>query len=217
MLLKTYKKNCEKSVFTDGAPQNCLTFLYPLTISVFDSRSTQLADAVVVSDRSFFEFLESLENSQFYALSYPLQVVLNTSTITINSDAHLEQLLEQCVALSNNGDDILEELIDDELIIESFENNGIDQSIDFINFTLEFEEDDNTIDVNNDVNPPTTQITGTYELRTVPVTTLELNFANSTLFDRLDRSYRVIAFTEYRVVLRDLNNIDTRLVLLLDD
>lgn len=212
------QEECEEDVFMNGSPQDCLEFNYPITVNVFDASNNQLAAVTLVNDESFFDFLDDLEDNQLYALEYPLVVTINGGSLTLNNDDELEELLEECIEDDNDDNDEIEVLFDeDEFIIESFINNGVDETSDFTNFTLEFENDDNSIEVENDVNPPVTDITGSYILTTNQNTSLQLTFENSALFDRLETTYRVISYTEYRIVLRDESNVDTRLVLFIDD
>ncbi len=77
---------------------NCLDFVFPLTINIYDS-TKQIASSVKISDnKSLYNFISSLKESQYIAFGYPLTIKNeNGQFITINDNRQLENNIEEAL------------------------------------------------------------------------------------------------------------------------
>lgn len=77
---------------------NCLEFIFPITINIYDS-AKQIASSVKISDnKSLYNFISNLKENQFIAFAYPLIIKNeNGQSVTINDNTQLENSIEQAL------------------------------------------------------------------------------------------------------------------------
>lgn len=213
------QEDCEVEIANNGAPITCINLNYPIEISTFNTRLQIINTINISNDMQLLDLIDNIDDDEFYEIAYPITVVSSGTDITINDDDALEDIVDSCVEddVSDDSDDIAVFFDDDSYIIENFTNAGVDQTADFDGFTIEFEDDDNSMVVENENNPPPIEISGVYTITNEAFIIITLDFTGSSLFEQLDAPYRVISFTESRIVMRRLNDPSTRLVLIEED
>ena len=86
---------------------NCFNFVFPITISSYDSNK-QVASTISINDtKSLYDFIHNLLDNQYIALRYPIIVNNeNGESITIINNSELEnsikKALDNCTANTNN-------------------------------------------------------------------------------------------------------------------
>lgn len=96
---------------------DCIDFVYPFVIKVYDSNS-QIANSVTVnSNVQLVKFIENLKATDIYELAYPVAMVSGPSneTITIRNNQELNIAIESVIDLCDDdaapGDDKLAEIV----------------------------------------------------------------------------------------------------------
>jgi len=86
----------------------CLDFVYPLTVQVYDS-DNQLASVITINnDRELYELLEDLddEDDEYLTFAFPISVILwNGNEIEVNSHSDLVDLIEESDDMCDEDDD----------------------------------------------------------------------------------------------------------------
>lgn len=84
----------------------CIDFVYPFTVSIYDSKN-QLSDIVVISDdEDLFGFFDGLDSAELAGVQFPIVVILSDSSeVTINGNGQLEDLIESVYNDCDEDDD----------------------------------------------------------------------------------------------------------------
>ncbi|MEZ4801916.1 MAG: hypothetical protein R2797_04025 [Gelidibacter sp.] len=85
---------------TDNAT-DCIQFLYPVTINVFDENLEFLNFETIENKQAFIEFLASLNTDLTISISYPIIYTNdNGDEISITNNDELEEKLQQCIDIA---------------------------------------------------------------------------------------------------------------------
>lgn len=80
----------------------CVDFIYPVTISLYDSENTNFETLTLNHDWDTFSTIESLDPNMLAAINYPITLQLNNGTpITVTSDDSLRNEIFRIIALCN--------------------------------------------------------------------------------------------------------------------
>ncbi len=84
----------------------CIDFVYPVSISIFNTSFDIIQAEAINSDIEFFKFLRSLNNDIIFSLNFPLNVLLaDNSEITINNNPELETTINAAINSCDEDDD----------------------------------------------------------------------------------------------------------------
>ncbi len=192
---------------------DCITLVYPITISVYDSNN-QLANTVTITNNSnLFNFLTNLTNNVYATINYPISAVNSSGqTIVINSNNELENFIEDGIDDcddDNSGSGNSESTLVQTLIVGSWHVSYAvyDETVETnyyngYNFTFNSNEvvfaqrNSSTVEGDWDIDDENGYLR------------LSLNFDESSL-ENLETNWRVIEFTPTIIRLKDQNSDST--------
>ena len=201
--LSTIINDCNQLILTNQSPVNCINLSYPFNISVFNAVLDQLGVVPITSRETLYMFLENLNDSEFYTVQYPITgIVSGIGSVEIDSDVLLENIIDDCITTQQNEQPNI--LLNDILSlglweINSFVNDGNDQTATFVNYTLNFEENDELV-ISHNTLPSFNGVWGTSYLNNVSY--VETDFSNNPLFTILNQNWQVTAMTTNQVNLK---------------
>lgn len=101
--LEEYQEQCDEIEDDDI---ECLDFVYPITISVYNS-DNQVSDVITIhDDKEFYNLFVNLESSVLLSLNYPIKLTTYDSMeITVNSNAELKSYLHEYEDACKEDDD----------------------------------------------------------------------------------------------------------------
>jgi len=151
-----YTAECvEKDIIDDDI--ECLDFVYPIAISVYDSANQLLNTVEIMNDKHFYNFIDHMEGYHVVVINFPVSVVLYDGTEhVINNMEELEQIMEATDGLCDEDDDcdyddddceectqerLLEMLMACPLQIDRLKINNEEITEEFKDFTMQFFED----------------------------------------------------------------------------
>jgi hypothetical protein len=79
---------------------NCVNIVYPISINIYDSDDKTTSSITIISDKSFYKFLNNLKDTQFIAINYPISITDdegNSSSIETNTQ------LETAITYANDN------------------------------------------------------------------------------------------------------------------
>lgn len=200
----------------------CLDFVYPITLNVFDS-VTQVAEVIIVTnDEDFFDFFDDPESTEIVSIEFPIAVLLFDSTqVEINNLKELENIIEdvedECDEDDDNDFDDDDEIADPTDFVVTLLNgdwaislflDDDDETAEFNGFVFTFLSDSTATATNG-----STVISGTWSTGSDDgMLEFELNFGNDSPFDELAEDWKVLEFGENIIRLGDDDDDDELLV-----
>ena len=96
--------DCSENVSDDDI--ECIDFVYPFTISVFDSEN-QLSDVINIdNDKQLHHFFDEFDSEEIASINYPITVVLSSGEeYVVNDNDELENLIEAAIDDCDEDDD----------------------------------------------------------------------------------------------------------------
>ena len=154
--LENFIAECEGENEVDDDIE-CIDFVYPITLSIFDSEN-QLAETVTVnSDEEFYGLIDEIEDYHIVEINFPITVVLyDGSEIIIHDLETLENVIEEADGMCDEDDDydyddddclectdeqISELLISCSWIVDKVKINGIENTEQYTDYIFTFLED----------------------------------------------------------------------------
>ncbi|MBT8275784.1 MAG: hypothetical protein KJO39_06565 [Bacteroidia bacterium] len=192
---------CESSGGDDSI--SCLDFEYPITFFIFDNNQQQTGTVTVNSDLELYIFLNGIGDDDYFSIDYPINVILEDgSVVTVNNNAELEQLIEDCENNTGGGDPI------DPVIFEQNLTTGVwyityffddfDETANYDGYEFTFATD-NTAQATNGTNT----VPGTWMFEGGSSPDLTLFFGTTDPFDELDDDWDILEATNEIIRLRD--------------
>jgi len=84
----------------------CLDFVYPIAVSVYDSANQLLNTIEITNDEHFYKFIDHMEGYHVVEINFPLMIVLFDGTEkVINNMEELELVMEETDGLCDEDDD----------------------------------------------------------------------------------------------------------------
>ncbi len=131
----------------------CLDFVYPITVSIYDSLN-QVSEVVTVhNDEELFDLFESMDENQLASFEFPITVLLSDSTeVVLTNNQQLEDLIESVEDQCDEDDDndFNDDDIDDSELIAvlmdgswrlAYFFDGTDGTADFAGYEFAFLDD----------------------------------------------------------------------------
>jgi len=101
-------ENLWDSCSEDGSDDDieCIDFVFPFTISVFDSEN-QLSDVVTIeNDKQLHDFFEMFDPEEIASITFPITVVLSSGEeYVVHDNEELENLIEESIDACDEDDD----------------------------------------------------------------------------------------------------------------
>ena len=77
---------------------NCISLIYPIVLNIYDSNNQLSSTLTVNNDIQFYNFLENLDDNEFFAINYPISIVdSNGNNVVITSNSQLEEIIEESI------------------------------------------------------------------------------------------------------------------------
>ena len=84
----------------------CIDFVYPITISIYNSNFQVIDTVVIQSDEQLYYFIEDLDGGVLASINFPVTMVLsNGDEIVVNNNAELEAAIETADGTCDEDDD----------------------------------------------------------------------------------------------------------------
>ena len=198
----------------DGGDEDieCIDFVYPLDISVYDATS-QVTDIITVTnDEELYDLFESLNEEDVISFNFPLTLILaDSTTVEVNNNNELEQLIKDVEDTCDEDDDndyneddvddtdLVVALLDGEWAITYFFAEEADSTIAFNNHVFTFF--DNGIVEATDSSAVIEGAWITYG--DDGYLELEFNFGEVQPLDQIEEDWYVLEFTADKIRLSD--------------
>jgi hypothetical protein len=202
----------------DGSDDDieCIDFVYPFTVSVFDSEN-QLSEVLTIKDdKDLYDFFDDFDEDEIASFNFPVTVILpDGQEYSVNNNDELENFLEDAIDACDEDDDndhndddvddtdLRSVLLDGEWIITYFFDDE-DETFMFNGYVFDFLEDGTAEAIKDGQsqagNWNTNGDDGTLEL--------VLDFGMSDPFDELEDDWDVIEFDGTFIKLQDVSGGD---------
>ena len=165
--LNEYSKNCNGNNQNDNDIE-CIDFVYPIYLSVFNSESQITQTVTIENDAHFYQVVEAIATTQIIEIQFPLKTILyNDTEIVINDMNTLQNAIEKADNMCDEDDD--NDYNDDDCIncseteikqllvdvcdwkIHELITNEVENTKDYEDYLFTFLED-GTVVVNDDSN-----------------------------------------------------------------
>ncbi|MCT8338606.1 hypothetical protein MG296_00940 [Flavobacteriaceae bacterium TK19130] len=190
----------------DSNAIDCIDFLYPITLFVYDSNQEQTDTVTINNDGELFTFLTQLDPNFSVSISYPIQVVLNDGTVVeVSDNEQLGTLISDCESNGQNEvpADFVQYLTDGVWYV-TYYFDDTDETSDFAGYAFEFASDSTATATKNGV-----VTNGTWGLTGSSFPDLELFFGNEDPLDELDEDWDIINATNEIIELKDISGDST--------
>ncbi|MDP2087980.1 MAG: hypothetical protein Q8J84_01110 [Flavobacteriaceae bacterium] len=153
--LKKFTDECNGENEVDDDIE-CVDFVYPITLSIYDS-ANQLAKTISIgNDEQFYKFIDNIKDFNIVQINFPIMVVLYDGTEkTINNMNTLENVIEDAKDICDDDDDndfddddcldctkekITALLLSCSWIVDKVKINGVDNTEQYEKYTFIFLE-----------------------------------------------------------------------------
>jgi hypothetical protein len=184
---------------------NGLNIKYPITINTYNSANQVAGSASITSDQAFFNFIKSLNSSQYISLQYPISVTdYNNQTKAITNNLDFENAIKYAIDYCPENN-IVSLDFDAILTKGSWEIpyyfDDSEKTSSYNGYSFVFKSDKSVVASNG-----ITSATGTWE-STVQnnVRELKLNFSTE-LLGKLNNSWKLFEFNNSQIRLRDVSS-----------
>jgi len=142
----------------------CIDFVYPITISVYDSANQLVETITIENDQQFYHLIDAIEDFHIVQINFPITVVLFDGTeMVINSLNALENAIESADDMCDEDDDndfndddcfncteaqITELLLTCAWTVDKLEINNVDHAEQYTSYLFTFFED-GTVEAND--------------------------------------------------------------------
>ena len=132
----------------------CLDFVYPMSLSMYNSENQLTETLKVENDEQFYKFIDDIDDNDIVVINFPISVILYDSTYrNIENMVMLENVIEEVKDMCDEDDDndyddddcndcsqdqITQLLKTCSWAIDKLEINGIEQTEQYTNYSLFF-------------------------------------------------------------------------------
>jgi len=188
--LNEYSKNCNGNNQYDNDIE-CIDFVYPIYLSVFNSESQITQKVTIENDEHFYQVVEAIATTQIIEIQFPIKAILYDGTEkVINDMIILQNVIEQADNMCDEDDD--NDYHDDDCIncseteikqllvadcdwkIHELITNGIENVKDYEDYLFTFLENGTVIANHNSNNFDGTWLVYTSNFQII----VEINFTN---------------------------------------
>lgn len=195
----------------DSDDIECLDFLYPIKISVYDSNNQQPGILTISSDKELYELLKKLTDNYLAGFNFPvtMMTLADSSQVTVNNNDELEILIRNTADDCDEDDDNDHNDDDtDDTGLVTVLTSGVWKITSFVNETdqtaaykdLSFTFNPNQTAVSND---GTNIINGSWEsYGDNGLLELYLNFGEQHPFDEISDEWQVVDYSNTSIELK---------------
>lgn len=183
---------------------SCVDMVYPITFFIYDSDQQQIGSETVNSDVELFLFLLNLDENLFISIDYPINVIVNGTTIEVTSNEQLEAIISQADCDDDDDVDIEEftQILTDGVWYVTTYFDDTDQTGLFSGYEFEFNSDETATATNT-----SGTVAGTWGL-IGDDPDLDLFFGNNPPFDEIDDDWDIIEYNAEIIRLKDVSGGD---------
>ncbi|MEZ4875479.1 MAG: hypothetical protein R2793_08520 [Flavobacteriaceae bacterium] len=192
--------NCQNAITDDF---NCVDFVYPITVFTYNSNNEQTGTQTISNDAAWFAFLIGLDESSYFAIDYPITVIVNGTSVTVNSNTELLNAIQQadCNSGGNTTTSNFEDVIVTGVWYVTYFFDDLDETADFASYEFTFATDGTAQASNNAGNTPGTW---NYYLDS-GVEKVDLFFGTASPLDEIDEDWEILEATENIIRLKHIS------------
>ncbi|MHA7058164.1 hypothetical protein ACWGOQ_0013160 [Aquimarina sp. M1] len=189
----------------------CIDFLYPFSVSVFNENTELLETITFTNDRELYDFINDIDEDDIVNVSFPITLVLSDDTEIVISDLEdledvIEDAIDDCDENDSSDDDFTQVITSQLLEVQKYKDNQSNETNNYRGYIFDFSED-GTVAItleDNDGDDSNNVITnGTWTLRTridggLNVT---LDFGTEAPLNKLNNEWNVKKIKDNRIML----------------
>ncbi len=136
--------NCNNNVADD---YNCLDFQFPISGVLYNASNEQTGTLNINSDREWFSFLSTLTSDVYVAINYPITIIVNGGSTSINSNTELFNAFNQldCNSPGGNTESLIDEFLISGIWHVTYFGELEDQTCYFDGYSFTFNPDGNAL------------------------------------------------------------------------
>ncbi|SHL76403.1 hypothetical protein [Flavobacterium saccharophilum] len=184
---------------------NGLNINYPITINTYNSANQVAGSVSIISDQAFFNFIKSLNSSQYISLQYPISIVdYNNQIKSITSNLDFENAIKYAIDYCPENNivtlDFAATITKGSWEIPYYFDDS-EKTSSYSGYSFVFKSDKSVVASKGAISE-----TGTWE-STIQnnVRELKLTFS-SELLGKLNNSWKLFDFNNSQIRLRDVSN-----------
>lgn len=191
--------DCANNISDD---YSCLGFQFPITGTLYNSSNEQTGTLSINNSSEWFNFLSGLSSDVYVAINYPITVVVNGASTTVNSNTELTDLFNQtdCSNSGGNTTTTIEDELTDGVWYVTYFFDDYDETSDFSTYSFTFNADGTALADNG------MQTSGSWSTYTDSgVAKLDLNFGPMEPLEELMDDWEILSVSSDEIQLRDVS------------
>ena len=191
--------DCTNNISDD---YSCLGFQFPITGTLYNSSNEQTGTLSINNSSEWFNFLSGLSSDVYVAINYPITVVVNGASTTVNSNTELTDLFNQtdCSNSGGNTTTTIEDELTDGVWYVTYFFDDYDETSDFSTYSFTFNADGTALADNG------MQTSGSWSTYTDSgVAKLDLNFGPMEPLEELMDDWEILSVSSDEIQLRDVS------------
>ena len=191
--------NCANNISDD---LGCLDFQFPITGTLYNAANEQTGTLSINNSSEWFNFLSGLSSDVYVAINYPITVLINGASTTVNSNTELTDIFNQtdCSNSGGNTTTAIEDQLTDGVWYVTYFFDDYDETSDFNGYSFTFNADGTALADNG------MQTSGSWSTYTDSgVEKLDLNFGTMDPLEELQDDWEILSVSADLIELRDVS------------
>ena len=191
--------SCTNNVSDD---LSCLDFQFPITGTLYNAANEQTGTLSINNSSEWFNFLSGLSSDVYVAINYPITVLINGASTTVNSNTELTDIFNQtdCSNSGGNTTTVIEDELTDGVWYVTYFFDDYDETSDFSTYSFTFNADGTALADNG------MQTSGSWSTYTDSgVAKLDLNFGPMEPLEELMDDWEILSVSSDEIQLRDVS------------
>lgn len=188
--------NCNNNVADD---YNCLDFQFPISGVLYNASNEQTGTLNINSDREWFSFLSTLTSDVYVAINYPITIIVNGGSTSINSNTELFNAFNQldCNSPGGNTESLIDEFLISGIWHVTYFGELEDQTCYFDGYSFTFNPDGNALADNG------TQTAGSWVMYNISgIEMIEFDFGSNPPLNELFEEWEILSGSDELIELR---------------
>ena len=188
--------NCNNNVADD---YNCLDFQFPISGVLYNASNEQTGTLNINSDREWFSFLSTLTSDVYVAINYPITIIVNGGSTSINSNTELFNAFNQldCNSPGGNTESLIDEFLISGIWHVTYFGELEDQTCYFDGYSFTFNPDGNALADNG------TQTAGSWVMYNISgIEMVEFDFGSNPPLNELFEEWEILSGSDELIELR---------------